>query len=252
MELDDYQRNLCKIAIRTKGRGGYSSASSVQHLERALELKDNMPEVAVFLTITAEEEAATAVFSALRKRKYEGASKLRDKDHVFKAGLFPFIQLLGNTVAALKFGVPLELFFEPKQHQPNDAILKIRMPMNIPGREDLFIVPDPPLNLVSMEPGGKETDYFNAVRKVASEKGIDSIHEQIRKWANRRNRMLYASDSGVPKVKNVEQWMLPHFKGVFANLAAYLLVEPHPKQNFVQEALTAFLKIQSRLEDREK
>jgi len=107
------------------------------------------------------------------------------------------------------------------------------------------------LNLVSVDPGGEKTDYFAAVRKVASEKGIDSIHEQIRKWANRRNRMLYASDSGIPKVKNVEKWMLPHFHGVFVNLAAYLLVEPHPRQNFVQEALTAFLKIQSRLEDRE-
>lgn len=251
MKLDDYQRNLLKLAAQTRGRGGYSSASSAQHLKRALELKDKMPEVAVFLTITAEEEAATAVFSALRKKKYEGASELREKDHVFKAGLYPFIQLLGNTVAALKFGVPLELFFDPKKDQPDDAILKIRMPMNIPGREDLFIVPDPPLNLVSVDPGGKKTDYFSAVRKVANENGIDSIHEQIRKWANRRNRMLYASDSELPKVKDVEKWMLPHFKGIFANLAAYLLVEPHPKQNFVQEALTAFLKIQSRLEARE-
>lgn len=252
MFLDEYHRNLLKVAAATPGRGGYSSASSAQHLKRALELKEKMPEVAVFLTITAEEEAATAVFSALRKKRYKEAERLRDKVHAFKAGLYPFIQLLGNTVAAIQSGVTVQLFFEPKQDQTDDAILRIRVPMNVPGREDLFLFPNPPLNLVSVDPGGKKTDYFEAVRKVATEKGIDSIFEQTRKWANRRNRMLYASDSGIPKVKDVEKWMLPHFKGVFANLAAYLLVEQHPKQNFVQEALTAYLKIQSRLEARER
>jgi len=33
-----------------------------------------MPEVAAFLAITAEEEAATAVFATLRKRRYINAN----------------------------------------------------------------------------------------------------------------------------------------------------------------------------------
>ena len=251
MEINNYQKTLLQEAPKTRGKGRFSSASSVRHLMRALDLKEKMPEVAVFLMITAEEEAATAVFSALRKRRYEGANRLKDTDHVFKAGLYPFIQLLGNSVAAIKYNLPLELFFEPKQSNPKDGVLKIRMPLNVPGRKGLCIVPDPPLNLVSVGPDGNATDYFNAVREIASEKGIDSIHEQIRKWANRRNKMLYASDKGMPEVENVEKWLLPHFNGIFVNLAAYLLIEPHAKQNFVQEALTAFLKIQSRLEARE-
>jgi len=86
MELDDYQRTLLREAPKTRGKGGYSSASSARHLVRALELKKKMPEVVVFLMITAEEKAATAVFSALRKRRYEGANRLKDTDHVFKAG----------------------------------------------------------------------------------------------------------------------------------------------------------------------
>ena len=251
MKLDHYQQSLLKVAAKTSGKGGYSSASCAQHLERSLALKEKMPEVAVFLMITAEEEAATAVFSALRKRRYEGAKHLKEKSHIFKSGLYPFIQLLGNTVGALKFGVKLELFFDPKPHQPDDAVLKIRAPIKLPERDDVFIVPDPPLNLVAVDPGGEKTDYFREVRKVASEKGIDSIHEKIRIWSNRRNMMLYASDSGIPNVENVDKWIQPHLNGVFVNLAAYLLVEPHTKQNFVQEALSAFLKIQSRLEARE-
>ena len=251
MELSNYQKTLLQEAQKTPGKGGFSSASCARHLMRALELKERMPEVAVFLMITAEEEAATAVFCALRKRRYGGARELKDKVHEFKAGLYPFIQLLGNSIEAIKRGVPLELFFVPKDDKPTDGMLKIRMPLEFLGHKDLCIVPDPPLNLVSVGPDGNQTNYFNAVRKVASEKGIDSIHKQIRKWANRRNKMLYASDSGIPELENVENWLLPHFKGVFVNLAAYLLIEPHPKQNFVQEALTAFLKVQRRLEAHE-
>ena len=251
MELDEYQKTLLQEAPKTRGKGGFSSASSARHLVRALELKERMPEVAVFLMITAEEEAATAVFAALRKRRYEGANRLKDTDHVFKAGLYPFIQLLGNSVAAIKYNIPLELFFEPKENNPTDRVLKLRIPLNVPAHKRLCIVPDPPLNLVSVGPDGNATDYFKAVREVASKEGIDSIHEQIRRWANRRNKLLYASDSGVPEVESVEKWLWPHFNGVFVNLAAYLLIEPHIKQNFVQEALSAFLKVQSRLEARE-
>ena len=165
--------------------------------------------------------------------------------------MYPFIQLLGNSVTAIKDNLPLELFFEPKENNPTDGILKIRMPPNLRGHRGLCIVPDPPLNLVSVWLDGNATDYFKAGREVATEKGIDSIHEQIRKWANRRNKMLYASDSGMPEGESVEKWLLPHFNGVFVNLAAYLLIEPHVKQDFVQEALTAFLKVQGRLEARE-
>ena len=251
MKLDDFQRTLLQEASKTRGKGGYASRSAKRHLDRALALKDQMPEVSVFLAITAEEEAATALFSALKKRKYQGAAKLKDKDHRFKAGVYPFIKLLGPTIGAIKHNVPLELYFEAKPKKPTDGILKVRMPLAFLGYGDLSLMPDPPLNLHSVGPDGVPTDYSKAVKEVATEEGIESIYKYIEGLSNIRNQMLYASDSGIPRIDSVEESLEPHLKGVFANLSAYLLVEPHPKQNLVQEALTAFLNIQRRLEARE-
>lgn len=248
MELDDDQNELLRVASNTRGKGGFASASSVRHLQRALVLEDEMPEVAVFLAITAEEEAATAVFAALRKRGYEGARDLRDTDHTFKAGVFPFIKLLVKSLGASKNGIPLEIGFEPDRKKQANRMLKVRMslrPFGLPGQ---FLMPDPPLNLVSIGSGGVKTDYFAEVRKVATEEGINSIHEYMRSLANRRNLMLYASDASIPSVENAEELLALHIEGALINLAAYLLIEPYSKQNLAQEALTTFLKIQRRLE----
>lgn len=224
MKLDKYQKALLQDAIKCRGKGGYASESAKRHFERALALKDEMPEVAIFLAITAEEEAATAVFAALRKKQYKGANRLKDKHHMHKAGVYPFIQLLAKTIGAIKHGVPLELYFDTKEEKPSDRILRIRMPLRFLGYEDLFLMPDPPLNLHSVGPDGVAIDYSKAIKEAATDQGIDSIFEYIQGLANQRNMMLYASDSGIPKVLNVEEHLDRYFKGMFANLGACLLI----------------------------
>lgn len=251
MKFNKYQDTVLQEASKTRGKGGHASRSAARHLERALVLEKKMPEVAVFLAITAEEEAAIAVFCALRKRQYQGASQLSDKDHILKASLYPFIQLIGNTIGAIRHQIPLQLLFESKEESPSDKRLIVRMALTGAGFDGPFLEPNPPLNLVSVDEDGNATDYFKAAREIAAERGIDSIHKYTRNLSNIRNKMLYASDSGVPTVENVDESLLPHVEGVFANLAAYLLIEPHSKQNLAQEALSAFIKIRSGLESRE-
>lgn len=64
------------------------------------------------------------------------------------------------------------------------------------------MIPEPPLGLVSTGPDGKVRDYAKEVRSVASEKGIESIFVYIKGLANERNKMLYATDSSLPKAED--------------------------------------------------
>lgn len=60
-------------------------------MEYAWKIKDIDPEMSVFRSITAEEEAATAIFLSLKEKKYENAEKLKFQDHSYKQALEPFI-----------------------------------------------------------------------------------------------------------------------------------------------------------------
>lgn len=189
MVFNELQLKILEKSSKTTGYGGFASKSCARHLNRALQLRSSMPEVAAFLAITAEEEAATAIFAALRKRKYNHASKLKVRDHKHKAGVYPFLKLLGEVLGPLKHGLPLNLFFDEK-----DDAFRIRMPLGIQGDRQICIVPEPPLNLVSVGPSGNPTDYLKQVRSAASDQGINSIFKYVQELANERNTMLYASD----------------------------------------------------------
>ena len=57
MELSKFQEQVLAHVFRTDAPGKHAARSAIRHLERAFKLVDEMPEVAVFLAITAEEEA---------------------------------------------------------------------------------------------------------------------------------------------------------------------------------------------------
>jgi hypothetical protein len=244
MPFNELQLKVLEKSSKTTGYGGFASKSCVRHLNRAFELKSTMPEVAAFLAITAEEEAATAIFAALRKRKYNHASSFKVRDHKHKAGVYPFLKLLGEVLGPLKHGLPLNLFFDEK-----DDALRVRMPIEIQGDRQICIVPDPPLNLVSVDPGGNQTDYLKQVRSVASNQGINSIFEYVQNLANERNTMLYASDSGIPEIKNIDSTLKRHFEAALLNLIVYLLIEPYKVQNLVQESVDTYIKILHRIDE---
>ena len=52
--------------------------------------------MAVFRAITAEEEAATAIFLALKEHGYENADKIKFKKHPYKQALEPFLRSIGK------------------------------------------------------------------------------------------------------------------------------------------------------------
>lgn len=251
MVLTDFQKSVLEKASSTRCFGRHAAASCKRHLERAWELHEKMPEISIFLAITAEEEAATAIFHGLRKRQYDWSKKLKIWDHKYKAGVYPFLRLLGGVLCPPDGSLKLNLYFDNSSDQSKAEILRIGMPISIKGGEQYYIVPDPPLGFVSTGPDGKERDYTQEVRDVASEQGIESIFEYIKAQANERNKMLYASDSGIPNIENASEALQHHTKAALLNLIIYLLIEPHKKQSLPQEALYSYVKILSRIEAKE-
>jgi len=251
MDVTDFQKLVLEKASATRGYGGHAAASCRRHLERAWKLWEEMPEVSIFLAITAEEEAATAIFHGLRKRQYEWSKNLKSWDHKYKAGVYPFLQLLGGALSPPEGSLKLNLCFDSPGDQSKAETLRIRLPISIEGGEQYYIVPEPPLGFVSTGPDGKERDYTQEVRDVASEQGIESVFEYIKAQANERNKMLYASDSGIPMIENASEALQRHTKAALLNLIIYLLIEPHKKQSLPQEALYSYVKILSRIEAKE-
>lgn len=76
---------------RTRPRGRHSALNATDGLDKAWALRHIDKEMAVFRAITAEEEAASALFHALKRRGYPDSGKLNPRLHEHKAALTPYI-----------------------------------------------------------------------------------------------------------------------------------------------------------------
>lgn len=243
LELSKFGEEIFDSAKNTKGSGSFSVKSAIRHLERACQLIDSMPEVAIFLAITAQEESAASVFHCLQKKKYDGAHELKREDHKHKSGVYPFLKFIKDVVLK-ESDLDVKVTFSTVNHErPGRQTLRTVIPLP----NNLGIYPDPPLNIFSYDPNGIEADYHKEIKKLASKQGIDSVFDYIKKLANERNKVLYASPSGIPQASDADRVVLDHAEAVVCNFITYLLIEPYPQQKLVQEALNAYLKILKRL-----
>lgn len=244
MDIKEFDKAVFEKASSIGGHCGHAARSSVRHLERAWSLRNEMPEVAVFLAITAQEEAATALLLSLKKRKYENSKRINIRNHVHKTGVYPIIQLMRSAFLSDDFEIDITLYFDNEQE---GSPLRFYIPM--PSREDakFCIIPDPPLNIHSQEKEGLPKDYHAAIDNIASKAGIESIRDHLGKLANERNQMLYASGSDIPNAKDADSRLNYFTTAVIRTLIFFLLIEPYERQNLVQEALNAFIKALDRV-----
>lgn len=128
MELNPHQERLIATALKTSAPAKHSVRSAIRHLERSWQLVETMPEISAFLAITAEEEAATAVFHALKKRKYAGAKQINYKLHRVKNALYPFLLAIRKTFSSAFTGSSFDIFFESNNSKNEDTI-GIRIPL---------------------------------------------------------------------------------------------------------------------------
>ena len=232
---------ICEACSR-RGRGQYESKSSLRHMGRAWALKETMPEVAVFLAITAEEEAAAAIFKALLAKGYIGSSTLSRKRHPDKAGVSIFLRLLGEPLLKplLDVGVKLDLFF---QKCGDENRLKLQKKIPIEGMGFLPLVLDEPLCQVLVEKGGGSPDFSRKVKEVASNNNIEVIKKHIQKVANERNFQLYSNGSSVPVEKSVDAKLEYYKSNSLLNLTVYILLCQSKSFSLVQELLSAYVAV---------
>ena len=112
MNLTPFEEKVVEHILLSSGAGKHAARSALRHLERAWELLESMPEIALFLGITAEEESATAIFHCLKWRKYKGAESINIHDHRHKTALHPLLLAIGKTMREFKEHNEFKLEFD--------------------------------------------------------------------------------------------------------------------------------------------
>ena len=224
--------------------------SALRHLEFAEKLTVVDPAMAIFRGITAEEEAASGLMFALRELKYPGAENLKPHNHIHKHALYPFLKIVG-----LFFGQVLKNNIgEYRLHIKNEdgkKRLMLAFPLKIEG-EDQWIYPIPPLNIgVEVGKESMPPSYQSQITEFLAAKGSKNVSSYLKKEANLRNEILYASHSGYPDVVELKPEFL-HEKAshVMVLLQAYLMIAPYKEiQLYVQGAVGAFASMVGKFEN---
>ncbi len=239
-DFDQFHENTLKNAIKVKGASKHALKSSIRYIFRAHQLKNEMPEIAAFCAITAEEEVATAIFHALKKKKYDGAKRLNSRNHVHKTAVLYFIKSCGsalkNIVKSKRFFVQFHEIGECSYSQK--VLLGVRISIDGELKE---VLPDPPLSFLLNENPDNDSLLKDKIVKIienASKSG--SVEKSLRELANERNKILYAGEAGIPVVLNVDQFLSEKENEIFNLIIIFLFIEHYPSQKFVQFCLDNF------------
>ena len=226
--------------------GKYCAGNAVDHLRKAATIAELDPAMAVFRGITAEEEAATAVFHAVRRRRYVGAQHLKPRDHLQKNALLPFCHAVARLFAEAteKLSLAPQLTIDGEGDQRRLDVWLNGEGLGLGKRR---FAPVPPLHFSVSELPGPLLDFSEQMTAIATEAGSSTILSHLRQRANVRNQLLYASVEGMPAV-SLHNFLELQEGRVRTLIIIYLLIDPYAEhQLFVSQALLAFLKMLERL-----
>jgi hypothetical protein len=234
LELD-----IRRLIEQAAAPGRNCARNAIRHVDRAEQLRVLDPEMCYFRLITAEEEAASAVFHSLKRRRYIGAERLSPTKHTHKMALRPFILAVRALVFMAGSFVGVEVVPELDPDDRNHFRTRIR----IPGSEEF--VSDPPLDL-NLYSDGKLHDYAWELGVVTKHHGHESVLKYVRDEAAQRRKLLYAGTEGMWAMTEEldEGFYQSRRRIVLGHLLLFLMIDPHPKrQLFVQQCLESLLKV---------
>ena len=209
-------------------------------------------EMASFRAITAEEEAAAALFRSLQLRAYPGSETLNLGNHRHKAALGPFIQAVK---VALSAGHDRNLRLTIDWSEPS---LEVSIPLSevgvaFEGSENLQLTLVEPLGMLHRKGNEHPSEFVDkAMQVVAGAANSDTITKLIAKEANARNRLLYASDDALPQSKVTAESI--ETRQQRADIALYLCIavlQTRNHQALAKQSLEAFLKVVGKAPDRQ-
>ncbi len=247
-----FQQEIDKVIFEcinntAKGYSKNCARNAISHLECAWKIKDIDPEIAIFRAITAEEEAATAIFIALKEKGYENADKIKFKKHPYKQALAPFITGISKFMADVA-------------RQPNFPLGK-KYQLSIEGEgknkrlilsfylQDKLAQPIPPLHF-SIMMNGKPYYFEKELLEISSGKNRDDIVKYIDDLTKLRNSLLYARPEGIPKITGqIAGHLEKRRRTVMTFLRIYSLIYPYKeKALFVEQAVKAYLLMMGEIE----
>ncbi len=242
LELTELQEHVEGLILGTPSPGKHSARSAIRHIQKAWEIRELDREMAGFRAITGEEESASAIYHALKRRRYNGADKLDPRNHVHKAALYPFLIAVSQALQPLAKS-ELEPRLELKEENGRKRI-RSRVTVTTPSGDSMWAYPEPPLHY-TLTINDKLHDFSEELAKLANEKSAKDMITAIRGAANLRNQIIYASQQGIPSLsESLDKYLLKRRDVIFRNLIIYLMIDPYrEKQLFVQQSLAAFLKM---------
>ena len=234
----------------------YPKSHSINSLKNAFNLFNKAKKfqgvddnISLFCSITAVEEAVSSIFLALKHLGYDASDKVNHFNHIHKSAFYPFCKSLVKSFELFNNNEP-QLAIDKKGKYPK---LHIRFFVENFDGEKLLATPDVPFGFTISNDTSIEDFEDNLKHYFGDE------YEKLEKWlknaANLRNRVLYASPSGVPKVKitDPEKYLSDYEQKLDTIMLIYFLIAPYKKkQVFIQQALHAFVKMLGKMPNEEK
>ena len=237
-------RDALKLAVSNLPRPvRFRAENAFVGFDKARRLLEIDREMASFRAITAEEEAAAALFRSLQLQGYPGADKLSLRDHRQKAVVGPFIQAVKVAIANRRtFNLQMTLDWRKPE-------ITVRLPLSelgvqFEGSEEIALQMVEPLGNLAVKGGGHPADFFDdGLKKVVEGSGYKALDRLISKEANLRNTVLYASDTALPVSKLTEAGIAArqHRAEIALGLCVAILQTPN-HQSLAKQALQAFLR----------
>ena len=242
MKLNEFEEKVVEHILQCSAPGKHAARSALRHLDRAWKLVNEMPELAIFSAITAEEESATALFHILKKRRYKNARLLDSRKHLHKTALHPFLIATGKLFTEFNAQYRPCLEFAHDSSSDGKDLLQLRVTVMDETHQEVWLYPVPPLEFTVSIDDVTHT-FAPQLSQFATEKNMPSVIAYVKKLSNRRNLALYASPTGIPHIDGSAGPFLIYRKSVvFHHLIAFLLIDPYPHQQaFVQQMLNSFL-----------
>jgi hypothetical protein len=237
--LENYPRNHSVNSLR----------NAFDSLSRAKKIQDIDANMAYFLALTAEEEAVSAIFLALKQLGYNGALQVSHRNHIHKTAFYPFCQAVYSSFSIFKNCNP-QIVIDKKS--PNHRLF-IKFFVQETNKESYVATPDVPFGF-SIKSDDSFENFESNLKKYFGDDYLE-LNKWLSNAANRRNKILYASPIGIPKVesKNLNNFIEKQ-QGKIKNLMLlYFLIAPYTeKQVFIQQALHAFIKMIGKIPNEDK
>lgn len=224
--------------------------SAIQHIELAQKLLDIDSAMCAFRLITAEEEAASGLMFCLKRLSYPESEFLLPHDHQYKHALFQFVSVISEFLMGRMKSVVknMHMHIDPKG-PVRKAFLELEFSEELGG---ISVAPTPPLNFHMQKADGDTYNYSLQMAKFVKLKGAKTVKELVKKEANYRNKILYASANALPENPIVDASVVEQRrKRVMFLLRIYLLIGPHEQhQMYVTHALKEFVGIMKSVKKR--